>query len=358
MTLLFIYGFVSIFFSFLCSILEAVLLSVTPTFININKQEGKGYALTLERLKKDVDKPLIAILTLNTIAHTVGAIMVGVQSEHAFGSGNNMVGIVSAVMTFLILVLSEIIPKTIGATYWKQLANFTSKALLVLIFPLKWTGILWLLQITTKLIGKNQHSSVLSREDFSAMTDIATEKGVFDQDESNVIKNLLNFKSVLAKDIMTPRVVVSTADESISVSDYYNQNKTSPFSRVPVYSNNPDNITGYIIKEDILKEIAEEKRSKKLSELKRKILIINSGIAIPLLFQKFIEEKEHIAIIVDEFGSFVGVVTMEDVIETLLGLEIMDEQDTHSDMQQLARKKWKERAKKYGLIEDDEEKKS
>ena len=151
---------------------------------------------------------LIAILTLNTIAHTVGAIMVGVQSENAFGSGNNMVGIVSAVMTFLILVFSEIIPKTIGATYWKQLANFTSKALLVLIFPLKWTGILWLLQITTKLIGKNQHSSVLSREDFSAMTDIATEKGVFDKDESNVIKNLLNFKSVLAKDIMTPRVVM------------------------------------------------------------------------------------------------------------------------------------------------------
>jgi CBS domain containing-hemolysin-like protein len=253
------------------------------------------------------------------------------------------------------LVLSEIIPKTIGATYWKQLANFTSKALLVLIFPLKWTGIIWLLQITTKLIGKNQHSSVLSREDFSAMTDIATQKGVFDKDESNVIKNLLNFKSVLAKDVMTPRVVVSTADENISVSDYFNQNKTSPFSRVPVYSNNPDNITGYILKEDILKEIAEDKHSRKLGELKRKILIVNSIIAIPLLFQKFIEEKEHIAIIVDEYGSFVGVVTMEDVIETLLGLEIMDEQDTHSDMQQLARKKWKERAKKYGLIEDDEE---
>jgi CBS domain containing-hemolysin-like protein len=154
---------------------------------------------------------------------------------------------------------------------------------------------------------------------------------------------------------MTPRVVVSTADENISVADYFNQNKTSSFSRVPVYSKNPDNITGYIIKEDILKSIAEDKRSRKLSELKRKILIVNSGIAIPLLFQKFIEEKEHISIIVDEFGSFLGVVTMEDVIETLLGLEIMDEQDTHSDMQQLARKKWKERAKKYGLIEDDQE---
>ena len=355
MTLLFIYGSVSIFFSFLCSILEAVLLSVTPTFINIKKQEGKSYAAILEQLKKDVDKPLIAILTVNTIAHTVGAILVGVQSEKAFGTGNNMVGIVSAVMTFLILVLSEIIPKTIGATYWKQLANFTSKALLVLIFPLKWTGILWLLQITTKLIGKDSHISILSREDFSAMTDLATEEGVFDKDESKVIKNLLNFKSVLARDIMTPRVVVNSANESMTVEDYFSKNKTSPFSRVPIYNNNPDNITGYIIKEDILKEIAEDNHSIKLAELKRKILIVNSTIAIPLLFQKFIEEKEHIAIIVDEFGSFNGIVTMEDVIETLLGLEIMDEQDKHDDMQQLARDKWKERAKKYGLFTNQRE---
>lgn len=355
MTLLFLYGSVSIFFSFLCSILEAVLLSVTPTFINIKKQEGKSYAAILEQLKKDVDKPLIAILTVNTIAHTVGAILVGVQSEKAFGTGNNMVGIVSAVMTFLILVLSEIIPKTIGATYWKQLANFTAKALLVLIFPLKWTGILWLLQITTKLIGKDSHISILSREDFSAMTDLATEEGVFDKDESKVIKNLLNFKSVLARDIMTPRVVVNSANESMTVEDYFSKNKTSPFSRVPIYNNNPDNITGYIIKEDILKEIAEDNHSIKLAELKRKILIVNSTIAIPLLFQKFIEEKEHIAIIVDEFGSFNGIVTMEDVIETLLGLEIMDEQDKHDDMQQLARDKWKERAKKYGLFTNQRE---
>ena len=173
MTLLLIYGFVSIFFSFLCSILEAVLLSVTPTFINVKQQEGHSFASTLENLKKKVDEPLIAILTINTIAHTVGAILVGVQAEKTFGSGNNMVGIVSTVMTFLILVLSEIIPKTIGATYWKQLANFTAKTMIVLIFPLKWTGILWLLQITTKLIGKNQHVSIFSREDFSAMTDLS-----------------------------------------------------------------------------------------------------------------------------------------------------------------------------------------
>lgn len=157
MTLLLLYAFISIFFSFLCSILEAVFLSVTPTFINLKKKEGKAYASTLEELKNDVDKPLIAILTLNTIAHTVGAILVGVQAEKVFGNGDNSIMIVSAIMTFLILVLSEIIPKTIGATYWKKLVNFTSKALLVLIFPLKYTGILWVLQLTTKLIGGKGH---------------------------------------------------------------------------------------------------------------------------------------------------------------------------------------------------------
>ena len=163
MTLLLLYAFLSIFFSFLCSILEAVLLSVSPTFIEVKKEEGKVYAITLDRLKKDVDKPLIAILTLNTIAHTVGAILVGVQAETLVEFnvlGLNMVGIVSAAMTFLILVVSEIIPKTIGATYWKQLANFTAKALVILIFPLKWTGILWLLQLATRLIGgKSSHGS-------------------------------------------------------------------------------------------------------------------------------------------------------------------------------------------------------
>jgi CBS domain containing-hemolysin-like protein len=229
MGLLFFYAIISIFFSFLCSILEAVLLSITPTFINVKKKEGKAYAIALEELKKDVDRPLIAILTLNTIAHTVGAILVGVQAKVAyaesFGSEKYrifgieftedvMVGVVSTIMTILILVASEIIPKTIGATYWKQLANFTAKALNILIFPLKWTGILWLLQLTTKLIGGKGHGSVLSREGFAAMADIAQEEGVFEESESKVIKNLLTFKDVQAKDIMTPRTVMKTDNET------------------------------------------------------------------------------------------------------------------------------------------------
>jgi CBS domain containing-hemolysin-like protein len=368
MGLLIFYAIISVFFSFLCSILEAVLLSITPTFINIKKKEGKTYALELEELKKDIDRPLIAILTLNTIAHTVGAILVGVQAkvayEELYGSSEQiflgieftvdvMVGVVSTLMTILILVASEIIPKTIGATFWKQLANFTAKALNVLIFPLKWTGILWLLKLTTKLIGGKGHASILSRESFVAMTEIAHEEGVFEENESKVIKNLLNFKEVQAKDIMTPRTVMKTADESTSVKAFFEKNSNIRFSRIPVYTKNEDNITGLVLKDEVFKEMGLGNGDKLLSEIKRSIIIVNRSIPIPTLFDQLVESRNHMALVVDEYGSVSGIVTMEDVIETLLGLEIMDESDNVSDLQQLARRSWENRAKRLGLIDNN-----
>ena len=355
MSTLIFWATISIFFSFLCSILEAVLLSVTPTFINVKKQEGKDYALTLEALKKDVDKPLIAILTLNTIAHTLGAMMVGIEAEKLPFKieffGINTVGVVSAIMTFFILVASEIIPKTIGATYWKKLANFTSKALVVLIFPLKWTGILWLLQLTTKLIGGTGHGSVLSREGFLVMADMAHEEGVFHENESKIIKNLLTFKEVFAKNVMTPRTVMQTEDQNTSVEDFFNKNLNLRFSRIPIYSDSPDNIKGLVLKDEIFKEMALGNGDKKLSELIRNIIIIDRNLPIPDLFEQLIETRNHMALVVDEYGSVSGLVTMEDVIETLLGLEIMDESDNVSDLQHLARKSWEERAKKLGIFD-------
>lgn len=369
MALLLFYGIISIFFSFLCSILEAVLLSVTPTFINVKKKENKAYANELESLKKDVDRPLIAILTLNTIAHTVGAILVGVQAKVAYtelyGSQTTsflgiefteelMVGVVSSIMTLLILVASEIIPKTIGATYWKGLANFTTKALKVLIFPLKWTGILWLLQLTTKLIGgKGHHGSVLSREDFHVMADMAQEEGVFQESESKVIKNLLTFKDVQAKDIMTPRTVMKTENDTTTVEEFFNKNLNLRFSRIPVYTDNEDNIKGLILKDEVFKEMALGNGSKKLAELKRDIIIVDRDIAIPTLFERLIATRNHMALVVDEYGTVSGIVTMEDVIETLLGLEIMDESDNVSDLQVQARKNWESRAKKLGILENE-----
>ncbi|WP_341221499.1 CNNM domain-containing protein [Polaribacter atrinae] len=370
MTLLIIFATVSIFFSFLCSILEAVLLSITPTFINLKKNEGHAFAIELETLKKDVDKPLIAILTINTIAHTVGAILVGVQAKVAYAEmyGNSvktilgvqltedvMVGVVSTIMTILILVASEIIPKTIGATYWRQLANFTSKALNVMIFPLKWTGFLWLLQLTTKLIGGKGHGSVLSREGFLVMTEMAEKDGVFHENESKVIRNLLGFNEVKVNDVMTPRSVLEIADESQTIATFYKEHKSLRYSRIPVFAQNPDEITGYFLKDNLFEAIINGKGDETLSSIKRNIIITDRDLSIPDLFEKLIKEKEHIALVVDEYGSVSGLVSQEDVIETLLGLEIMDESDSVADLQAQAKKSWKNRIKKLGVMDGKKE---
>lgn len=342
------------------------MLSITPTFVNVKKQEGKSYAFELESLKKDVDKPLIAILTLNTIAHTVGAILVGVQAKTAyaelFGSQTRtilgmefteevMVGVVSTVMTILILVASEIIPKTIGATYWKQLANFTAKALNAMVFSMRWTGLLWILQLFTKLIGsKGEHGNVLSREDFTAMTDIAEEEGVFEESESKMIRNLLTFDKIEAKDIMTPRTVMKLASEETTIQDFFEANRPLRFSRIPVFRDRADNITGFILKDEMLEAIINKEGKNPLSTIKREILVTSRAKPIPELFEKFVEKNEHISLVVDEYGSVSGLVTLEDVIETLLGLEIMDESDNVEDLQVLARKNWESRAKRLGII--------
>lgn len=357
MSLLILYAVLAVFFSFLCSILEAVLLSIPGTFINLKKQDGKSYAFVLESLKNDVDKPLIAILTLNTIAHTVGAILVGYQAEKLDVEinilGVNTVGIISALMTLLILVVSEIIPKTIGATYWKQLASFTARTLVPIIFFLKWTGLMWLLQLTTKLISKKGvHGSILSREDFHVMTDMAQEEGVFEENESAIIKNLLTFKEVEAKDVMTPRTVMITASEDITIQEFFDQHPKLRFSRIPVYKENSDNITGFILKDEVMEHIIRGHGEDHLSKIKRELLVTHRSLAIPDLFEIFVAKREHIALVVDEYGSASGLVTMEDVIETLLGLEIMDESDNVADLQLLARKSWESRAKKLGLIEE------
>ena len=357
MTLLIIFATISIFFSFICSILEAVLLSVTPTFINIKKTEKKAFATDLEMLKKDVDKPLIAILTLNTLAHTVGAILVGTEAKKIFNDDGYGVFIVSALMTILILVASEIIPKTIGATYWKQLTPFTTTALKIMIFPLKWTGILWILQLTTKLIGgKSAHGSVLNREDFTAMTAIAEKEGVFKKAESKVIRNMLNFKEIEVKDIMTPRTVLKSADEKQTIQSFYDEHPALRFSRIPLFSENSDDITGYFLKDNLLEAIIKGNGNEELKTIKRDILITKRELSIPNLFDKLIAEKEHIALVVDEYGSVSGIISQEDVIETLLGLEIMDESDNVADLQQLARKSWESRAKRMGIIEGEKEK--
>lgn len=354
MGLLLFYALISIFFSFLCSILEAAFLSFTPTYLKVKVREGKSYAKTITKFKKDIDQPLIAILTINTVAHTVGSILVGVQAEKIFGGGTP-VAVVSALMTLAILVLSEIIPKTIGATYWKSLGGFTAKTLKLLIFPLKYTGILWLMMLTTKLIGKSAHVSTMSREEFIAITDAAEEEGVFEEGEITFIKNLLLFKSIHARDVMTPFSVAVIENEAITIEEFHRTHKNLKFSRIPVYEDSPNNITGFILKDDVLEEMLNEKGPEPLSTLKRNIEVHSMETPIPDLFENFVKKRTHLSIVVDEFGNTIGLVTMEDIIETLLGYEIMDESDNIEDMQAMARKNWERRAKRLGILNIDKE---
>ena len=221
-----------------------------------------------------------------------------------------------------------------------------------MVWILKWTGLLWVLQLFTRLIGKKGiHGSVLSREEFTAMADIAHEEGVFQESESKVIKNLLKFDEVFVKDVMTPRSVMKIAPETMSVTEFFKENPKLRFSRIPVYGDSEDVITGYVLKDNVLEEIIEENGDVALSTIRRDMLITKRDTSIPQLFETFIAKREHIALVVDEYGSVSGLVTMEDVIETLLGLEIMDESDNVEDLQQLARRKWEIRAKRTGIIE-------
>jgi len=349
MSLLIFYLILAIGVSFLCSILEAVLLSITPSFVAVLEREGSSVGKLLRELKEDIDRPLSAILSLNTIAHTVGAAGVGAQAQVVFG--NAYVSVTSAVLTLLILVISEIIPKTLGATYWKKLSGFAAKTTKILIY-VTWPLVL-LSKGITKWLSNQDKQPTVSREEFSAMAELGFEEGVFEEGESNIFKNLIRFSSLRVKDIMTPRIVVVKFQEDKTIKDVLDQKEELRVSRMPVFGYNEEDVTGYVLKNDLYYNLSEGNEEKKLKEIKREVLIIPETISLRTLFERLLEKQEHIAVVVDEYGGLSGVVTMEDVVETLLGMEIVDEIDAIEDMQKLARQKWRERAKRLGIVIPD-----
>jgi CBS domain containing-hemolysin-like protein len=345
MTLLLIYLAIAVFVSFFCSILEAVLLSITPAYINIKIREKKNTGLALKKFKDNIDKPLSAILTLNTFANTAGAAGVGAQAQVVWG--NEYLTLVSIALTLIILFFSEIIPKTIGAVHWEKLAGFTSGTLKILVVVLM--PAVWISQFLTRMFKKDNQTSVLSRADFHAMTEIGLQDGVFRESESTIIKNLLNFNSITVQDIMTPRTVVIAEDEEMSLLEFTKKHPEFRFSRIPVYKKKIDSITGFVLKDEILQNLLQKTDLKQLKDIRRKIEVVPEIVSIPELFKLLIEKNTHIAMVVDEYGGMAGIVSMEDIIETLLGLEITDELDKVEDLQELARSNWEKRAKKLGL---------
>ena len=349
MTLLTLYIVLAIGVSFLCSVLEAVLLSVTPAYVGNLAVTKPVVAERLKGLKSDVERPLAAILSLNTVAHTIGAAGAGAQAAAVFGSAS--LGVFSAVLTLGILVLSEIIPKTLGAVYWRGLAPLVSRVLPVLIWIT--LPLVWLSQGLTKLLARGEKENSVSREEIAALAQIGHEEGVFDASESRILASLLQFSSLHARDVMTPRTVVVAYDETTPLAEIAAADRR--FSRLPVYAGDRDHVTGFVLRDEILEAVAAGQGEAPASSLRRDVLTVEEGLALPDLFERFLERKEHLAVVVGPYGGTAGVVTVEDVVETMLGLEIVDEADREHDMQAVARARWRSRAEKLGLTHDEAE---
>ncbi|MFO7790537.1 MAG: hemolysin family protein [Bacteroidales bacterium] len=342
MEVLLIFLFIALGISFLCSLLEAALLSITPSYISLLKQQGKKYGKILAGFKDKIDRPLAAILTLNTFAHTIGAAGVGAQAQKIWG--DTSLSLISAVLTILILVFSEIIPKTLGANYWKKLVKFTTYTLVILIYSPLYPFI-WLSQFITTIFKKPDKSIKEIRQEVLAMAKYGAETGALKQNESIIVENLMRFQFIRARDIMTPRVMIKCIDEKTRVKNFYDKIVNIGFSRIPVYKDTPENITGYLLKEDVMAEIINNKSNKYISEIKRDILVVPESIPVVKLYEKMIDSSEMISLIVDEYGTTAGLVTMEDIIETILGLEIVDETDDIEDLQKYAAERLKKRIK-------------
>lgn len=338
--LIFLLGALSI--SFLCSILEATLMSTPLSYITMREEEGYKPATKFKKFKLESSRPIAAILCLNTIANTVGAAGVGRQATLLFGS--EWFGLVSAITTILILVFSEIIPKTLGTTQWRHLMGMATKcigSLVVLLYPL-----VIVFEWLSKLITPKTEEAAVSREEVSAMANVAEEEEVIDEDENQVIQNLIKMDDIPAYEAMTPRVVAAIAPESMTVKEFYRDKKFRHYSRIPVYADKDEYITGYILRVDALQLLADDKFDRTLGSIRRNIKLFNEETPLGEIWDAMLDHNEQICCIIDEYGCFEGILSLEDVIETLLGSEIVDENDAVPDMQAYARERWEKRKNK------------
>ena len=348
MELLITYALVALVFSFLCSIAEAVVLSVSAAHVSLLQEKDPRVGNLLREFKEEINRPLTAILTLNTIAHTVGAVGVGAQAAAVFGSG--YVGIASAVLTLLILVCSEIIPKTLGAHYWKNLLTPTVYALGALV---------WLLhpfiKLSEKLMGALVPDTPLTgfnRSEFAAMADLSVKDGKLIEQESRILKNLLVLGETRVRDAMTPRSVVFSLQEDLRVEEFFHKYDHERFSRIPLYRDNPDTITGFVLRSDLLLAQARGNAENPLNQYVREMVALTGSTSLSRALDQFLQARSHMILVVDGYGSTEGILTLEDVLETLLGLEFVDEGDKDVDMQKLARNLWRRRAKAMGIVID------
>jgi len=348
MTLLFIYLGIALIFSFLCSIAEAVILSVNVAHIGILEQKNSKSASILRHMKHEIDKPLAAILTLNTVAHTAGAAGVGAEATRIFG--NQYLGLISAILTLLILIFSEIIPKTLGTIYCRQLAPLTAHFLKYIVLIL--APFVYLSKFITSKLVVNPAPKGFNRNEFSAMVTLGEQEGQLNKNEVQVLQNLLELRSIKAEEVMTPRTVMFALPADNTVDLFFNKFGEQRFSRIPIYRDSKDNVIGFVLRSDLLTAKARGNEQKTLVEYQRSINAILDKTTLLVAFEQFIQSRTHILSVVDEYGVFKGLITLEDIVETLIGLEIVDEQDATADMQKLARSQGRKRAKTLGVEVD------
>lgn len=350
--LLILFVLIAIGISFICSLAEAALLSMTPSYIADLQETNPKKSNMLKRLKVDnIDQSLAAILTLNTVAHTLGSIGAGAQATIVFGSA--WFGLFSAFMTLAILFLSEIMPKTLGTIYWRQLGGMVAyfvRGIILLLYPL-----IWFSEKLTKLLVRGKEPQAFSRREFAALASIGEESGQIDPLESRIIRNLLAFGAIKVEDIMTPRSVMLAFEQTKTVAEVLVDRPKLTFSRLPIYDGDLDNITGFVLKTDMLLAKVNHAMHKPLIQFKRDITFVFSKMKLFDLLELMLKNRIHIAITVGEYGEVKGLVTLEDVFETLLGLEIVDEIDRVEDMQALARQMMDRRVERLGMkLSDDE----
>ena len=343
MSLLIGYFSLALIISFICSMLESVILSVTHSHIGtMSKDNPRGGELIL-KLKDDINRPLAAILTLNTIANTVGAAGVGAQALVVYGSG--AVAIASAILTFCILIFSEIIPKTIGATYWRRLAvpsAYIIKFLMIITFPFVWMSH----ALSAKLTPDEEDIKRVSREEIAAMAEMGEDEGSIDEHESDIIENLFRLKEMHVEAILTPRSVIYAFEDTQTVGQVMDADEDINFSRIPIFKENIDNIIGIVYKDTLLETMADDYFEKSMSDISEPVETVFEKESVENVLNKFTKNRSHIFIVKDEFGGTTGIVTLEDCIETLLGVEIVDESDEVADMRKLAKDQLRQQRRK------------
>lgn len=335
MTILIIYVMVALGFSFLCSIWEAVLLSTSFSHLELLVKQGKRAGQIMRYHKHNMEQGISAILTLNTIAHTVGAAGAGAQAAIIFGS--NWIGLISAILTLLILIFSEIIPKTLGAFYWKPLLPFTAYGIKVLVWVLY--PVVWATRGLSRLIIPCRKEPAISRSELEVLAKISAAEGVLNEKEHLILKNLLHLRRVKVSDIMTPRTVVFMLPEDMTVGEVLAIHQILTYSRIPIYKDSVDDVTGFVLRHQLLSAVAEEKGQLCLPELSRAIHSVPETLSVARVLEEFTQRQEHIFLVIDEYGGTAGIITLEDALESLLGTEITDETDLVADLRALAKQR-------------------